>query len=104
MDGGLLVQALERLVQQVNGVLTALLAVGKGAGNRYPALHPAGKLLRNIRLFDVYRGTGVPEGKKSLAFSLELRADDRTLTDTDSETVTKNVLDALENQLGAVLR
>ena len=64
----------------------------------------AGKLLRNIRLFDVYRGTGVPEGKKSLAFSLELRADDRTLTDTDSETVTKNVLDALENQLGAVLR
>ena len=64
----------------------------------------AGKLLRNIRLFDVYRGTGVPEGKKSLAFSLELRADDRTLTDTDSETVTKNVLGALENQLGAVLR
>ena len=64
----------------------------------------AGKLLRNIRLFDVYRGTGVPEGKKSLAFSLELRADDRTLTDTDSETVTKNVLYALENQLGAVLR
>ena len=64
----------------------------------------AGKLLRNIRLFDVYRGTGVPEGKKSLAFSLELRADDRTLTDTDSETVTKDVLDALENQLGAVLR
>ena len=64
----------------------------------------AGKLLRNIRLFDVYRGTGVPEGKKSLAFSLELRADDRTLTDTDSETVTKNVLEALENQLGAVLR
>ena len=64
----------------------------------------AGKLLRNIRLFDVYRGTGVPEGKKSLAFSLELRADDRTLTDTDSETVTKNVLSALESQLGAVLR
>ncbi len=64
----------------------------------------AGKLLRNIRLFDVYRGTGVPEGKKSLAFSLELRADDRTLTDTDSETVTKNVLGALEGQLGAVLR
>ena len=64
----------------------------------------AGKLLRNIRLFDVYRGTGVPEGKKSLAFSLELRADDRTLTDTDSETVTKNVLEALQSQLGAVLR
>ena len=64
----------------------------------------AGKLLRNIRLFDIYRGTGVAEGKKSLAFSLELRADDRTLTDADSEKVTANVLAALSEKLGAVLR
>ncbi len=64
----------------------------------------AGKLLRNIRLFDIYRGTGVPEGKKSLAFSLELRADDRTLTDTDSEQVVSKVLTALKDQLGAILR
>jgi len=64
----------------------------------------AGKLLRNIHLFDIYRGTGIAEGKKSMAFSLELRADDRTLTDVDSEQVTSNVLAALENQLGAVLR
>ena len=64
----------------------------------------AGKLLRNIRLFDIYRGVGIPEGKKSLAFSLELRADDRTLTDTDSEQVTSKILTALENELGAVLR
>ena len=64
----------------------------------------AGKLLRNVSLFDIYRGTGVPDGKKSLAFSLELRADDRTLTDADSETVISKVLKALENELGAVLR
>ncbi len=64
----------------------------------------AGKLLRNIRLFDIYRGTGVADGKKSLAFSLELRADDRTLTDADSEKVTANVLNALSEKLGAVLR
>ena len=64
----------------------------------------AGKLLRNISLFDIYRGAGVAEGKKSLAFSLELRADDRTLTDTDSESVISKVLKALENELGAVLR
>ncbi|MBR4109199.1 MAG: phenylalanine--tRNA ligase subunit beta [Oscillospiraceae bacterium] len=64
----------------------------------------AGKLLRNIRLFDIYRGVGVAEGKKSLAFSLELRADDRTLTDADSEKVTANVLAALGEKLGAVLR
>ncbi|MGM9602923.1 MAG: phenylalanine--tRNA ligase subunit beta [Faecousia sp.] len=64
----------------------------------------AGKLLRNVRLFDIYRGTGVPEGKKSLAFSLELRADDRTLTDADSEQVTSKVLTALSDKLGAALR
>ena len=64
----------------------------------------AGKLLRSVRLFDIYRGVGVPEGKKSLAFSLELRADDRTLTDTDSEGVVNKVLNALKDKLGATLR
>ena len=64
----------------------------------------AGKLLRNVKLFDIYRGTGVPEGKKSMAFSLELRADDRTLTDADSEGVMSKVLSALAEKLGAVLR
>ena len=64
----------------------------------------AGKLLRNTQLFDIYRGTGVPEGKKSMAFSLELRADDRTLTDADSEQVIQKILVALEKELGAVLR
>ncbi len=64
----------------------------------------AGKLLRNVRLFDIYRGTGVPEGKKSMAFSLELRADDRTLTDIDSEAVINKVLTALQDKLNAVLR
>ena len=64
----------------------------------------AGKLLRDVKLFDIYRGVGVPAGKKSMAFSLELRADDRTLTDSDSEAVTSKVLKALEDQLGATLR
>ena len=64
----------------------------------------AGKLLRNVRLFDIYRGIGVPEGKKSMAFSLELRADDRTLTDSDSETVINKVLSALQDKISANLR
>ena len=64
----------------------------------------AGKLLRGVKLFDIYRGTGVPEGRKSMAFSLELRADDRTLTDTDSEAVVSKVLDALKDKLNAILR
>ena len=64
----------------------------------------AGKLLRKIQLFDIYRGVGVPEGKKSMAFSLQLRADDRTLTDSDSEAVVNNVLAAVKDQLNATLR
>ena len=64
----------------------------------------AGKLLRQVRLFDIYRGTGIPENKKSLAFNLELRADDRTLTDSDSEQVIEKVLAALTEKLGATLR
>ena len=64
----------------------------------------AGKLLRGVRLFDIYRGVGVAEGKKSMAFSLELRADDRTLTDSDSEGVVSKVLTALKTELNAVLR
>ena len=63
-----------------------------------------GKLLRNVKLFDIYRGVGVPEGKKSMAFSLELRADDRTLTDADSEGAVNKILAALKEKLDAVLR
>ena len=64
----------------------------------------AGKLLRGVKLFDIYRGVGVPEGKKSMAFSLVLRADDRTLTDTDSEGVVDKVLTSLKEKLNATLR
>ena len=63
-----------------------------------------GKLLRSVKLFDIYRGKGVAEGKKSMAFSLELRSDDRTLTDADSEAVISKVLSALSEKLGASLR
>ena len=64
----------------------------------------AGKLLRNTKLFDIYSGPGIPEGKKSMAFSLELRADDRTLTDSDCEQAMDKVLSALKDQLNAALR
>ena len=63
-----------------------------------------GKLLRKVTLFDIYRGKGVPEGKKSMAFSLELRADDRTLTDEDSVGLVNKVLTKLEAELGVQIR
>ena len=63
-----------------------------------------GKLLRKVTLFDIYRGKGVPEDKKSMAFSLELRADDRTLTDEDSVGLVNKVLAKLESELGVQIR
>ena len=63
-----------------------------------------GKLLRSIQLFDIYRGPGIAPGKKSVAFSLELRADDRTLTDEDTTGVVNAVLEKLKNDLGVTLR
>ena len=60
--------------------------------------------LRSVRLFDIYRGTGIADGKKSMSFTMELRADDRTLTDKDSEEVISKILRALAEQLNAALR
>ena len=67
-------------------------------------IRAAGKHLRHIRLFDIYRGKGVAEGKKSMAFSLELRADDRTLTDGEVEADVARILAALQTELDTVLR
>ena len=63
-----------------------------------------GKLLRSVELFDIYRGKGIASGSKSAAFRLTLRADDRTLTDADSDGVVSTVLAALEKELNAKLR
>lgn len=61
-------------------------------------------VLRGVKLFDVYTGAGIPEGKKSVAFSLTLRSDDGTLTDDHAEEAVRAVLDALRESFGAVIR
>ena len=61
-------------------------------------------LLKEVTLFDIYRGKGVAEGKKSVAFSLVLRADDRSLTSEEADADVKSILDTLASDLGAVLR
>ena len=70
-------------------------------------LHPSGGakgLLKEVTLFDIYRGKGVAEGKKSVAFNLVLRADDRSLTAEEADADVKAILETLEKELGAVLR
>ena len=61
-------------------------------------------LLKNESLFDIYTGPGVPDGKKSVAFSLELRADDRRLTAEEADEDVKSILELLKTELNAVLR
>ncbi|MBO5339889.1 MAG: phenylalanine--tRNA ligase subunit beta [Oscillospiraceae bacterium] len=69
------------------------------------AIRKGGKsLLKEVALFDIYRGKGVDEGKKSVAFNLVLRADDRSLTAEEADADVKSILDALEKECGAVLR
>jgi phenylalanyl-tRNA synthetase beta chain len=64
----------------------------------------AGKELRSVRVFDLYRGEQVGEGKKSLALRLEFRAPDRTLTDEEVAAQRGKVREALARQTGGTLR
>lgn len=64
----------------------------------------AAETLEDVSLFDVYKGKGVPDGKKSLAVSLTYRAPDRTLTDDEVRASQTAVIDALTKELGADVR
>ena len=61
-------------------------------------------LLKDVALFDIYTGVGIAPGKKSVAFNLTLRADDRSLTAEEADADVKSILTALEQECGAVLR
>ena len=63
----------------------------------------AGKLLENIKLFDVYKGKQIEAGKKSVAFSITLRSKENTLTDEQANGAVNKIIKALET-LGASLR
>ncbi len=63
-----------------------------------------GDLLAGARVFDVYRGEQVGEGRTSLALTLEFRADDRTLTDEDVAPLRERMVAALRDDLGGDLR
>jgi len=63
-----------------------------------------GSILEEIKLFDVYRGEQVPEGMKSVAYTLTFRSPDRTLTDDEVNRIMENILDRLKTELDATLR
>ncbi|MCA1826966.1 MAG: phenylalanine--tRNA ligase subunit beta [Myxococcales bacterium] len=62
------------------------------------------KLIEQVTLFDVYRGAPVPEGRKSVAFGLALRAADRTLTDAEADSLCNAIRERLKSALGAEIR
>jgi phenylalanyl-tRNA synthetase beta chain len=63
-----------------------------------------GDLLADARVFDVYRGAQVGEGRTSLALALQFRAPDRTLSDEDVAPLRERIVEALRNELGGELR
>lgn len=63
-----------------------------------------GSLLEDIDLFDLYEGNQISAGKKSLAFNLKFRSNERTLRDEEVNEVFNNILDALTKEVGAEIR
>ncbi len=66
-------------------------------------IRESAKHLEKVELFDVYTGKGVPEGKKSVAFSLSFRAPDRTLSDEEVNKILAVIIESLD-KIGAKLR
>jgi len=66
--------------------------------------HGAGKLLEDLRLFDVYTGEKIEAGKRSLAFALRFRAPDRTLTIAEASAARDAAIAAAIDIHGAALR
>ena len=90
---------------EVKRDLAVLLDEGVSyADLRMTAIRQSKKLLRNVSLFDVYRGDKIPSGKKQYALSFTFQDLDKTLTDQDIERVMDNILKAFQNNFGAVLR
>ncbi|HEX2025896.1 MAG TPA: phenylalanine--tRNA ligase subunit beta [Actinomycetota bacterium] len=78
---------------------------GVPAGDVRAALVDAGgPLLDRVVLFDVFEGEPIPAGKRSLAFALDFRAPDRTLTDDEADQLVGAIADRLRRDLGAELR
>jgi phenylalanyl-tRNA synthetase beta chain len=61
-------------------------------------------IIESVKIFDIYRGKQIPPGKKSLAFSIRYRANDRTLTDNEVNTIHEQITKRLIENLGADLR
>jgi phenylalanyl-tRNA synthetase beta chain len=71
---------------------------------RSAIVEAGGELVDRVVLFDVHAGPPVPEGRASMAFAVDFRAPDRTLTDAEADAAVTAIVDAARDRLGAELR
>ena len=62
------------------------------------------KLISNIKVFDVYEGENIPENQKSIAISVTIQSNEKTLNDNDLEKINNLVIETVENKTGAKIR
>lgn len=110
------VDALMRLARPVAGVedvprfppvrrdLAFIVDASVPAGRVRAALEATAGELGSVLLFDVFEGPPLPEGAKSLAFSVDFRAADRTLTDEEADVAVAAIVERLSSEVGARLR
>ena len=62
------------------------------------------KLIKAVKVFDVYEGENIPEGKKSIALNITIQSSERTLKDEDLERINKLIISTVEEKTGAKIR
>ena len=61
-------------------------------------------IIKNVKTFDVFEGQNLPEGKKSLAINVTLQSFNKTLTESDLDSISKKIIDKVKNKTGATTR
>ena len=61
-------------------------------------------LISNIRVFDVYEGDNIPENQKSIAISVTIQSQEKTLKEADLDQINKSIIETVENKTGAKIR
>ncbi len=87
-----------------NRDLALLVDIGISAQDIIAKLREANVLIQSVAWFDTYKGKGVPEGRKSIAFHFEIGASDRTLETADVDTVMEQVIQEAKNRFQAEVR
>ena len=62
------------------------------------------KLLSNVKVFDVYEGENIPDNQKSIAISVTIQSNEKTLNDNDLEKINNLIIETVENKTGAKIR